>query len=231
MSRFDAVLFDAGETIVHPDPSFPELIAQFIGERGHTVSAEDVVEAEAALAGRLYQRFVAGAGWSLTTERSRAHWTSLYEEFVAHLDIDDDGLPGHLYDRFRMPEHYALFEDALPCLNRLRDVGYKIGIVSNFEAWLEGLLTSLEVMPIVDALVVSGVEGVEKPDPKIFRIALERLGVPPERACYVGDSPAFDVEPARVLGMTPFLIDRAGRHDPLRWPVIRSLTELPELVA
>jgi putative hydrolase of the HAD superfamily len=130
-----------------------------------------------------------------------------------------------------MPQHYALFDDALPILRALRDGGYKLGVVSNFEAWLEGLLTSLEVMPALDTLVVSGVEGIEKPDAKIFRVALERLNVQPERACYVGDSPTFDVEPARSVGMEAFLIDRHGRHDPARWPVIRSLAELEELVA
>src|SRR5687767_13138245 len=102
--RFDAILFDAGETLVHPDPSFPELIARFIGERGHTVSTNDVIEAEATLAGRLYEKFVTGGGWSFTTESSRAHWTSLYREFAEQLGIDDQGLADHLYDRFRMPE-------------------------------------------------------------------------------------------------------------------------------
>jgi len=228
VKRFDAVLFDAGETLLHPDPSFPELIARFVRERGHEVSTRAVLDAEAALASSLADRFVTGGGWSLSRERSRSHWTSLYREFAQHLGIDDPGLPDHLYDRFAQAEHYTLFPDALPALRDLRARGYRLGIVSNFEAWLDGLLASLDVIPIVDAVVVSGAEGVEKPDRKIFDIALQRVGVPAERACYVGDSPHFDVEAARAAGMHALLIDRRGRYDPARWPVVRSLSDVAE---
>jgi putative hydrolase of the HAD superfamily len=231
VKRFDAVLFDAGETLLHPDPSFPELIARFVRERGHDVDADAVIEAEGVLAASVRNRFVTGAGWSLSTESSREHWTGVYREFARHLGIDDPGLPDHLFDQFRKPQHYTLFDDALPTLARLKSAGYKIGVVSNFEDWLDGLLTSLEVMPVLDSLVVSGAEGVEKPDPKIFEIALERTGVSAGRAVYVGDSPDFDVQPARALGMHALLIDRRRRYDADAWPVVRSLTEIPEVIA
>ncbi len=231
MRRYDSVIFDAGETLLHPHPSFVDLLARFIRERGHDVDASRVAAAEAALAKPLGEMFLERKLWSVSTESSRSFWTALYERFAAELGLDHDGgLPGHLYDMFRMPEHYALFDDALPALRELRATGYRIGIVSNFEAWLEGLLTSLEVMPFLDALVVSGVEGVEKPDPKIFEIALERIGTAAERTVYVGDSPEFDVAPALELGMRPLLIDRRGRHDPQLLPVITSLVEIPEVI-
>jgi putative hydrolase of the HAD superfamily len=228
--RYDSVIFDAGETLLHPHPSFIDLLGHFIRERGHDVETARVIEAETALAQPIAQMFLDRRLWSVSVESSRAFWTSLYERFVAELGIEDAGLPNHLYEMFRKPEHYALFDDALPALRELRATGYRIGIVSNFEAWLEGLLTSLEVMPFLDALVVSGVEGVEKPDPKIFEIALERIGTPPERSVYVGDSPEFDVAPAASLGMRALLIDRRGRHDPAQLPVITSLVEIPEVI-
>lgn len=230
MSGYDAVIFDAGETLLHPHPSFPALLTRFIQERDHAVSFEQVIEAEAALARPIAQMFSEHKLWSTSTETSRAFWTALYSRFAAHLGLEDPGLPQHLFERFRLPEHYALFDDALPALEELRERGYRLGIVSNFEAWLEGLVTSLEIMPFLNALVVSGIEGVEKPDPKIFEIALERIGTRPERTVYVGDSPEFDVEPARSLGMHALLIDRRGRHDPGRWPVITSLVEIASVI-
>ncbi len=229
--KIDAVIFDAGETLVHPHPSFPELLARFINDRGHSVGVADVLVAEAALAEALSRWQGSARGWSTTPEASREFWAGLYRELLRHLDIDDPDLPDRLYERFTLPENYALFEDALPALTELRSRGYRLGVVSNWQAWLEGLLTSLEVMPMLDALVVSGIEGVEKPDPRIFQIALERIGVPAERTCYVGDSPAFDVEAARAVGMQALLIDRRGRHDPSVWPVIGSLTEIPGVIA
>jgi REG-2-like HAD superfamily hydrolase len=230
VKRFDAVLFDAGETLLHPDPSFPELISRFIRERGHRVSAGQVVQAEAALAGELTQRFVQGTGWSLSVDASRAHWTAIYRSFAEHLGLDDEGLADHLYERFREPAHYTLFPEAAPTLATLHEAGLRLGVVSNFEAWLEGLLAALEVVPMLDALVVSGIEGLEKPDPAIFERALERIGVEPERTVYVGDSPEFDIAPARALGMHALLIDRKGRYDPDLWPVVRSLRDVVDLV-
>ena len=81
-----------------------------------------------------------------------------------------------------------------------------------------------------DVRVISGVEGVEKPDPRIFRLALDRTGVEPREAAYVGDSVSFDVEPAASLGMLAILIDRRGRFPDHRGPRITSLDELPPLV-
>jgi putative hydrolase of the HAD superfamily len=229
--RYEAVLFDAGETLLHPSPSFPDLIATFIRERGHDIDAGRVVEAEASLAHSITQMFVEGKHWSTSPERSRAFWTQIYRMLIEKIGIADEGLPGHLYDRFRDPRYYALFDDALPALRTLKERGFRVGVISNFEAWLEGLLASLEVMPFLDALVVSGVEGLEKPDPEIFLRALERIGAPPERAVYVGDSVTFDLEPAQALGMHAFLVDRRGRYDADRYPVVRALTEIPELLS
>jgi len=78
--------------------------------------------------------------------------------------------------------------------------------------------------------VISGIEGVEKPDPQIFRIALERSGVAPEHAVYVGDHPFFDVDAAREAGMFPVLIDRRGRHQDTDALRITSLEDLPAAV-
>ena len=91
----------------------------------------------------------------------------------------------------------------------------------------EQLLDALEVAHFFDVTVISGVEGVEKPDPGIFRLALDRAGVAPERSAYVGDNPAFDVEAARAVGMVPVLIDRRGLHEDRDGLRITSLEDLP----
>jgi putative hydrolase of the HAD superfamily len=82
------------------------------------------------------------------------------------------------------------------------------------------------VTPFFKIRVISGVEGVEKPDPRIFRLALERAGTKPAESVYVGDSPAFDIEPARGVGMFAVLLDRRGRHPDHPGPRITFLEEL-----
>ncbi|HXJ64014.1 MAG TPA: HAD-IA family hydrolase, partial [Actinomycetota bacterium] len=103
----------------------------------------------------------------------------------------------------------------------------ELGLVSNFEEWLEQLLEHLDVTRFFDVRVISGVEGMEKPDPAIFRLALERMGVAAADAAYVGDNVLYDVEPAEALGMTGVLLDRRGRHEDFGGVRIASLDALP----
>ena len=86
---------------------------------------------------------------------------------------------------------------ALETVRRLRALGLALCVVSNWDC---GLPEHLERLGIDLAVVTSAEAGAEKPDPRIFRLALERLGVEPGRALHVGDSPE-DEEGARAAGM------------------------------
>src|SRR5438094_2100196 len=129
------------------------------------------------------------------------------------LGLDDrDGLPDVLYRSLTDRANYALFDDVRPAFDRLQADGVTLGLVSNFEAWLDDLLADLGVRERFAVRVISGLEGIEKPDPRIFHLALERANVTPQEAAYVGDNPVFDVDPPAGLGMHPVLIDRRNRH-------------------
>src|SRR5207249_1119961 len=82
-----------------------------------------------------------------------------------------------LYAEFTDLSNYRLFPDVEETIGRLRAGGLLLGVVSNFEAWLEQLLESLGVASSFDVRVISGVEGMEKPDPAIFRLALDHPGL------------------------------------------------------
>ncbi|MGH2681119.1 MAG: HAD family hydrolase [Actinomycetota bacterium] len=229
--RFRAVFFDVGETLVHVDPSFAELFVTVLDGAGHARSLDDVLAASA----HVYARFSEAARdrslWTTTPERSRAFWTSVYDRMLAELGVaETDGLAGTLHREFTRLEHYVLFDDVRPTIAALRDAGLALGIVSNFEAWLEdwfGVHDLIETFPV---RVISGIEGIEKPDERIFRLALERASVAPEEAAYVGDNPEFDVDPPAALGMFPVLVDRRDRfpdHDGAR---ITDLRDLPGML-
>lgn len=229
--RFDAVLFDAGETLVHPYPSFGRLLASFLAARGHTVDEAtfDGIALEAAIeAGQAAH--ANGIAWTTSATASRTHWTGIYRTLLAHLEIDDEAAPDAMYDQFAQPVHYRLFPDSLPALRALASDGLALGLVSNWEAWLSELLDLLDVTRLFKAVVVSGAVGIEKPDPAIFRAALEAMHVEASRAVYVGDSVLHDVEPALALGMGAVLVDRHGRHEAGPHPTVRSLEQLPDLL-
>jgi putative hydrolase of the HAD superfamily len=230
----EAVFFDAGETLLYPHPSFAELFAEVLREEGTVVDPARVREVVSAYSARFTDTVVSGQGrlWSTSPERSRSMWRGVYEAFFQELGIDGDHdrLFDALYGRFTDLSSYRLHPDALPVLDRLSGTDLTLGLISNFEEWLQRLLEFLEVRQYFDVTVISGVEGVEKPDPRIFRLALERAGVPAEGSIYVGDHPFFDVKAARQVGMVPVLIDRRGRHADADAIRITSLEELPAAI-
>ncbi len=231
---YQAVFFDAGETLLAAHPSFPELFAMVMREHGHDVAPTEVDRAlEAA-----YSTSIEALGplrsttWSTSPERSRTFWRALYQAMFSYWGIQDgDGaLFDALFDRFTRYESYRLFSDAVPTVSRLRQAGLVTGLISNFEGWLEGMLIEMEVAHLFDVLVISGKEGMEKPDPGIFHLALERTGTHPRESVYVGDNPEVDVEGAAAVGMTPVLIDRRGRYPDFEGIRIGGLGELPAVL-
>lgn len=85
-------------------------------------------------------------------------------------------------------------------LGELRRRGLRLAVVANWDCALRGVLAGLGLAPYFDVVVASAEAGAEKPDPEIFRIALERLGAAPERALHVGDE-AVDELGARAAGL------------------------------
>jgi putative hydrolase of the HAD superfamily len=229
----EIVFFDAGETLVHPHPSFGELFAMVAHDHGYDVSADTVRAVQDRLAPHLIDiAEETGAEFpSLSREASETFWSYLYKRFLEELGIADESLVAKLYATFSSSSSYKLFDDVIPTLEELKRRRYRLGLISNFEGWLEELLMELEVGHIFDTTVISGIEGVEKPDPLIYRIALERAGVEPGAAMHVGDSPVLDVEPAKEVGMKAVLLDRVGRYPRADDPKIVSLKELPPLVS
>jgi len=230
-SGYAAVFFDAGETLVHPHPTFADLFAQTLRTQGYDVSAETVRERGHVVFERFRSAAHANELWTTSLERSRRFWHDVYAVFVRELGIADaDGLLDVLYATFTDLANYRVFEDVPPVLDRLRDAGFVLGVVSNFEEWLERLLEQLGVRSYFSVTVVSGIEGIEKPDPRIFALAMERVGVRPELSVYVGDNPEFDVEPALEAGMFPVLLDRRERFPDAPGARITSMGQLPALI-
>ena len=228
---YAAVFFDAGETLVHPHPTFPDLFAQILRREGHDVTPELVRERGHVV----FDRFRVAAEnqelWTTSPERSRRFWHEVYEIFLSELGVPNaNGLIDTVYGEFTDRSNYRLFEDVPAVLDRLRRAGLILGVVSNFEAWLERLLDELGVTDHFAVRVVSGVEGMEKPDPRIFELAMSRAGVVPADSVYVGDNPEFDVDPALAVGMFPVLIDRRGRFPEAPGARIGSMDELPDVL-
>ncbi len=107
--RFRAVFFDAGETLVHPLPTFHELFATIVTAEGHPREPDDVVSAARVVTRRFSDAARENSLWTTTPERSRAFWLGVYELMLTELDLPPgDGLRDTLYGAFTDLSNYAV---------------------------------------------------------------------------------------------------------------------------
>jgi putative hydrolase of the HAD superfamily len=132
-------------------------------------------------------------------------------------------------------DEHCLWEDVYdgvrPALERLRAAGLRLAAVSNSNGTVRRLFDRLGFTPAFEVILDSQVEGIEKPDPRLFRLALERLGAPAGSALHVGDFYSVDVVGARAAGIRPVLVDEAGLYPDADCPRVRSVAALASHLA
>ncbi|KAJ2890730.1 Haloacid dehalogenase-like hydrolase domain-containing protein 3, partial [Coemansia aciculifera] len=102
-----------------------------------------------------------------------------------------------------------MYDDVLPTLAYLQRKGIKLGVVTNMDERTDGVLMSLGIRRYFDFVLKGCSVGVEKPDPKIFEMALRAVNVRPYDALHVGDDERLDYVAARSAGMEARLVDRS----------------------
>ena len=113
-----------------------------------------------------------------------------------------------VYRSLTAPEAWHPYPDTAEVLRGLAEVGVPVAVVSNIAWDIRPVFRELGVEDLVSEFVLSYVEGVVKPDPKIFTIACQRIGVDPEHAVMVGDSPEADGG-ASAIGCRTVIVDPA----------------------
>jgi len=140
---------------------------------------------------------------------------------------------GRIYSVFGSSAPYTVFHDSVPFLRWAREKGLLVGIVSNSEyRYQDVILPALGMNQgsEFDFGVFSGLEGVEKPNPKIYEIALRKAGnIPANEVLHIGDSMRKDYLPARSIGMQALLLDRFKTPDAVAWRK-SGAPVLPDLV-
>ena len=219
-----AILFDAGNTLVWLDHDF---IIGVLRDAGVETTSAELLAAEHDAKLGIDRRLREGRGG---TDESRAR--EYFAEVFRTVGLPDDAFPGvakTLYARHAERNLWCTVrEGTVETLQELRDRGYRLGVVSNSDGRVDALLTDVGLRSCFDVVVDSGTEGVEKPDPRIFAIACERMGVEPAEAAYVCDIYEIDVAGARAAGLHPVLVDPLSRWQQLDCD---RVTGLPELLA
>jgi putative hydrolase of the HAD superfamily len=188
-----AVLFDAGNTLLFLDYA---RMARAVGAALGLPLTGDALAAHAPEAAQAMERAAGNDG-----ERTAAYLEALFRSSgvtAGQMPEVRDCLgqlhrERHLWCSVRERTHESL--------SRLRAAGLRLGIVSNSDGRVEQALAAAGLRDYFDVVIDSSLVGVEKPDPAIFRAALDALGIDPEEALYVGDLYEVDVVGARAAGI------------------------------
>jgi putative hydrolase of the HAD superfamily len=127
-------------------------------------------------------------------------------------------------------------EGAVPTLKYLKSKKYKIGLVSNCSLETTRIWPETKLAPLIDVPVFSSIEGFKKPDPRLFQIVLDRLGVRAAECLYIADGMSQELSTASKLGMQAILLecphDTEYEHDREEWhgASISSLKEIINLL-
>jgi len=223
----ETLFLDAGGVLVLPNWT---RVSQALAPRGVSVSPGALERADA------FARHELDAPETMRATNDAQRGWHYFNLVLKHAGVVlSDATDAALAELKAYHETENLWEQVPPdvpaSLGRLHALGLKLVVVSNANGKLRFLMERLGLAPAFDVMLDSHVEGVEKPDPRLFRIALERSGGRPETTLHVGDLYHVDVVGARAAGLRAVLFDAADLYPDADCPRVRSLTELADGLA
>ena len=203
------VFFDFDGTLVFHEPDSFDVISAFCAEIGQPLSEESERQGRRTRHAYFVDPVIRDQYDNLAPGEFWKHFNRYLLEAVC-IDGDLDELAEEVSSRIaNVKMTYYCHEDGSHTLTELRNRGYGLGLITNRENvdHFYGLLDELELRECFDLTLASGEVGIHKPEPGIFRAALDRTGATPEESIYVGDNYWADVVGARRAGVTPVLLD------------------------
>ena len=113
-----------------------------------------------------------------------------------------------IYVYFSTKDPWYIFPDTINSLNKWRELKVQLGIISNFDSRLISVLHLLNLEQFFTSITISSVAGAAKPDPKIFKIALDKHKIKAHQAWHIGDSLIEDYQGAKNAGISSFWLNR-----------------------
>jgi putative hydrolase of the HAD superfamily len=224
--QVETIFLDAGGVLIYPNW---DRVSAVLARHGVAVSGDVLRRGEPAAKFSIDRSAVIGS-----SDDAQRGWVYLHRVLEnagiarsAAVDAALDEL-GTYHMTHNLWEHVPA--DVRPALERLAATGRQLVVVSNANGLIERLFARLDLARFFTVICDSCVEGVEKPDPRFFRIALDRAGARPETTVHVGDLYHVDVLGARAAGLDAILFDPHDLYGDFDARRIRSLEQLLHLV-
>ena len=228
LSKFKAIFFDVGGTMIRVHPSVGDVYAKHARDFGFSGTPDELNERF-----RLQWKKMGGIeslGNQSGPEVEKKFWKDLVFEVFQPLG----GLKRFdeyfelIFEVFRDGSNWKIHEDVIESriFEKLKARGITLGVISNWDSRLTSTLENLKLADHFKFILPSAVVGSAKPDKKIFEEALRLSGVKPHEACHIGDEVKTDIVGARNAGIHGILLDRDNRFEDSIQPKVKSFLEL-----
>lgn len=225
------IFFDAAETLFHINGSVEDIYLSHAVQHGFRQTSDS--QASIAQAFRRAFHDASPPVFAATDpvelkQCERLWWFDIVHNVFYRVGMFErfDEFFEQVFQVFEDPGSWALFPETHAVLVKLREEGFELGIVSNFDSRLFPVMRGLGIDRLFDTVTIASLSMAAKPASRIFEIALEKHAADPDEAMHVGDSLRDDMEGATKAGLTGVLLDRVGRHHATVGHVIRTLEEL-----
>jgi putative hydrolase of the HAD superfamily len=237
---FRLLCLDAGFTLLTPRQSLAQAITDAISDDGRTIT-DDEMQAVWDEGDRWWWDEYHRPGNDTWSDDARIddYWRRFHGFVLGRLGVE---ARKEVLDRLLAGQFHAdawqLYPDVEPMLREVRELGVRMGVVSDWGSNLRQILAGLELDRYLDFVLPSGAVGLAKPNPAFLGLALDEAGVVPDEALMVGDSYRADVRGAWAAGMDAAWLDRSEGETitpddeprPADVRVIRTLAEVPDIL-
>ena len=224
-----AIFFDAAGTLFTVNGSVGDIYARLAHEYGKDVEVKDLEAGFRRCFAEASPMAFPGAPFAQILALEKQWWKDVVQKVFAPLGAFPRFTEyfDALFAYFARTEAWQLYPETPPTLMTLHERQVRLGVISNFDSRLFGLLDGFGIAHFFDPIVISTRAGVAKPERAIFAQALAHCGFRADETLHVGDSLHSDIAGAQAAGLTPVLIDRKGtvQQTDGYWQV-NSLTEL-----
>lgn len=204
------IFFDAAGTLLEVRGSVGEIYSRIASQYGCEADAEQLQQSFARWF-RLQppMAFPAGMPDDKLRELEKGWWRNLVRAVFADIGAFPhfDEFFDDVFEQFRKPELWRVFDDVIPTLTELKRRDIRLGVISNFDSRLDDLLQALGLDQFFDSVHISTRVGAAKPDPVIFEAALAHHNIEAHQAWHVGDSLREDVEGAEAVGINAVFLN------------------------
>jgi len=223
MTNKPFLIFDAGGVLVFPDF---DLLADIADRVGIKTSQPEIAEQHARLFRALDEHFAQHHQFPTIN-----YFLDIYKQVT-----DSEEKAQAAFNLTRQADKINhIWTSTQPwvgrSLRKLQEQGYQMAVISNSDGRVNQILQELNLREYFEIVIDSFVVGVEKPDPRIFEIALKRLNLDPKETIYIGDIYYIDVWGANRAGLGAVHLDKMGLYDNWEGIHIPSIHELPDLLA